>query len=329
MIRMLFLLSICLSALTAVAQPVRTAWSGTIIHPDSVMAPPEAPSSPMPAISDFRYVSSQESPSSSGGILNLPRTNPGVALLSSALIPGSAQAANGKWGRAAIYFLTDVVSLTMHLERNASARQNERTYMAYADENWSVTAYAQWLVAYSQANGINNGWEQIAGEIAGMDPLWGNTRQEWSVLGQGFLRIIRGVEVQTPFFFDNGRVASNFSHVVQDYGSQQYYELMSKYYQFQPGWQDFHLDRINDPNHEYRYPWNNSMITDNFIEGRDRAAEFNDQYRQAGNFLRLMMVNHVISAFDGYFMVKLKNSRIETSATMTEMGNTLTMRWHF
>lgn len=329
MIRSLFLLLVWLSSVNTTAQPLSSALAGNILHPDSIAAPEAISDDEMPVLADFRYIPAQEAASSSGGILSLPRTKPGIALLSSAIIPGSAQAANGKWGRAAVYFLTDVVSLAMHLERNATARNNERAYINYADQNWSVIAYAQWLVAYSEANGISNGWEQVANEISGLDPLWGNTPQEWSILGQGFLRTIRGVEVQTPFYFASGRIASNFSHVLQDYGSQQYYELMSKYYQFQPGWQDFHLDRINDPNHEYRYPWNNSMITENFIEGRDRAAEFNDNYRQAGNFLRLMMVNHVISAFDGYFTVKLKNSRIETSANMTAMGNTLSLRWHF
>jgi hypothetical protein len=319
-----FLLLLAVTVGNAFAQPLKSSLSGSIILQEEPLQETTSLS-----IVDFKYTPQSQS---SGGLMNSVRTKPGVALLSSAIIPGSGQAINGKWGRAAAYFLAEAVGVVYYFEREATARRNEDSYIKYANENWSVLAYAQWLVAYSEANGISNGYEQLAQEIEGLSPDFQNTTNDWYKVN---LRTIRDIEIQTPFYYDNGVIASEFSHVVQDYGSQQYYELMSKYYQFLPGWQDFHSLNQNlygDPaanSDQFQYPWNPSMLTPNFIEGKDRAEEFNNNYRQAGNILKLLVVNHVISAFDAYFTVKLKNSRIETTANVMSLNNTVSVHWHF
>lgn len=321
-IHILFLCGIFTSLSTA--QPLNNSLSGTIIlNENSENIQKEI------SIHDFKYMGSNfDQFSSTNSILNAPRTKPALAMLSSAIIPGAGQAANGKWGRAAAYFIVDVASIFYYIDRNNTAKRNERAYEQYANQNWSVLAYGQWLVEYSRANGIENGYNIAGGleeQVFGKNPTWGNTPNDWKEID---LATIRTVEVQTPFFYLD-RVASAFSHVVQDYGSQQYYELMSKYYQFQPGWQDFHEGRlIEGISHNYRYPWDTSMLTLNFIEGRDRADEFNNNYRQAGNILKLIMVNHIVSAFDAYFTVKLKNSKIDTQANILRT-EALSVIWHF
>ncbi len=290
-------------SLPVLGQPVRNALTGSIVleenHPASEVH-----------LSDFRYIRGEDLNS---GMIRSARTNPGLAFLYSGIIPGSGQAINGKWGRAAIYFLVDAASAVYYFNRNSTARDNEASYERYANENWSSIAYAQWLVEYSRANNIPNGYQDLETHLIGKSPNFGNTTTEWMILD---INIVREVESQTTYYYSNGNIKSNFSHELQDYGSQQYYELMSKYYQFQPGWQDFYDIWTNDPGHDFRYTWNAGMITPNFIEGRDRAEEFNNNYRQAGNILKLILVNHVVSAFDAFFTVKLKNSRIETQANL-------------
>ena len=277
------------------------------------------------------------SASAQNSLFTAPRTKPGIAFISSALIPGSGQAINGKWGRAIAYFLVDVAGILYYVDRNNMAKRNERAYEAYANKNWSVVAYAEWLVEYSRANGIKNGYNEPGGlqeRLIGRSPSWENTTKDWH---NDLLQEIRNVEVKTPFIFNEPegctppscREGSVFSHVLQDYGSQQYYELMSKYYQFQSGWRDFHKDRTAaGANHVYRYSWSSSMITANFTEGRDRAFEFNDNYRKAGNIVKLLVVNHIVSAFDAYVTVKLKNSRLEPNANLLS-AETFSIIWHF
>lgn len=319
-----FLAFFLLVTLPSKAQPVLESLTGSIVIDEQNQTIENQTLN----IEDFRYIPEYGSGSENNGYFESSGINPALALLSSAIIPGSGQAMNGKWGRAAAYFLVDVASILYYVDRNNTAKRNERAYEQYANENWSVMAYAQWLVEYSRANGIQNGYDDPGGlqeQVFGKDPTWGNTPNDWLEID---LATIRAVEVQTPFYYLNS-VASNFSHVVQDYGSQQYYELMSKYYQFQPGWQDFHaqrLDQVDD--HLYRYTWDERMLTANFMEGTVRAEEFNNNYRQAGNILKLMLVNHVVSAFDAYFTVKLKNSKIETQANLLQRES-FSVTWHF
>lgn len=319
-----FLAFFLLVTLPAKAQPILESLTGSVVIDEQSQTKENHTLN----IEDFRYIPEYELNSESNGYFESSRTNPAIALLSSAIIPGSGQALNGKWGRATAYFLVDVASILYYVDRNNTAKRNERAYEQYANENWSVLAYGQWLVEYSRANGIPNGYDApggLAEQVFGKDPAWGNTTNDWREVD---LATIRAVEVQTPFYYINS-VASNFSHVVQDYGSQQYYELMSKYYQFQPGWQDFHAQRLaQGDDHLYRYTWDERMLTANFMEGTIRAEEFNNNYRQAGNILKLMMVNHVVSAFDAYFTVKLKNSRIETQANLLQRES-FSVTWHF
>jgi hypothetical protein len=49
-----------------------------------------------------------------------------------------------------------------------------------------------------------------------------------------------------------------------------------------------------------------------WIQHAHLEERFNDSYRFAGNMLTLMVVNHVISAFDAYFTIKLKNHKLES-----------------
>lgn len=273
-------------------------------------------------ISDFHY---QNSLSDDSSIWDLPRSNPGVAFLSSALIPGSGQAANGKWVRAGIFLTAEVVGLIYHFDRRAKARRQEQAYEQFTHENWSVLAYADWLVKYSQHHNLNNGWQELQSQIDGLAPDYSNTQNDWGKVNIGLLH---SVENQTPFYFKD-RIGSNFSHELPNYGSQQYYELISKYYQFQSGWKDWYNTPATQTSPLYRYFWNGrDQPNALFYEGRDRAEEFNDNYRVAGNILKLLVLNHVVSAFDALFTVQLKNSRIETETNLLR-AEQFSVIWHF
>ncbi|MFD2532002.1 hypothetical protein [Gracilimonas halophila] len=272
-------------------------------------------------ISDFKA-------NSNSSLLTSSRENPGIAFAASALIPGAGQAANGKWVRAGVYFATEVVGLIYHLDRNAKAREQEKAYEQFTHNNWSVVAYAEWLVNYSQLHSLDNDWQSLEAEILGDDPNWENTREDWN---QVPISTLRNVEDQTPFIFQD-RIGSNFSHELPDYGSQQYYELISKYYQYQPGWRDWYTEITSAQNQNismYRYFWNGEDEPfDLFYEGRNRAQEFNQNYRVAGNILKLLVVNHIVSAFDALFTVQLKKSRIETETNLMKLEQ-FSITWHF
>ena len=259
---------------------------------------------------DFKYRSSENN-QNSNSLLNPVRKKPGLALLSSAILPGSGQAANNKWLRAGVYLAAEALLFTVHFNSINEAKRQERRYEEFANNNWSVVTYAKWLVNYYDQNNLSNSAiNELRNQVQGLSPSY-NTEADWSIVD---IELLRRVERNTPFIYPD-RSGNNFSHVMPDYGSQQYYELISKYYQYGPGWRDFGNDQnggnLDNP---YKLNWDGTDMPLNFFRGSSLAERFNDKYRLAGNMLSLLVLNHVVSAFDAFLTVKIKNNRIKAEA---------------
>lgn len=261
------------------------------------------------SINDFSFQQS------SNGFINAQQTVPGVAFLSSALLPGSAQAANGKWARAGIYLAVEAFSIFYYINRNNVAKDQERAYEAFTHQEWSVVAYSQWLIGYYDNNGLSHDkLDQLRTMVGGLDPDFSDTRNDWNRVN---INLLQEIERETDLVC--GTCGSgDFSHVLPAYGSQQYYELISKYYQFEGGWSDFYAENVavNNPNYDYLYDNKGDLASPLFLLGAERADRFNNNYRRAGNILNLLVINHVVSAFDALFSVKLKNAQVQASANM-------------
>lgn len=250
--------------------------------------------------------------------LNPLRTKSGLAFLSSALLPGSAQLANGKPIRGALYMVIEAGALILHADQQSKARRKERAYESYANSNWSVVKYARWLVGYHDYHNLSNSnIEELRNLVRNVNPAF-SIDVDWRAIP---IRLLRDVERNTLYVYGTQRGSNNFSHVMPDYGSQQYYELISKYYQYGPGWKDF-------PESKFVLPWNGSEMSDQFYTGRDQAEAFNDHYRLASNMVSVLILNHVFSAFDAYFTVSLKNSRLQAHAPISA-DQSLRLTWEF
>lgn len=298
--------------LSAAGQPVKRTVSTGQVTPDSI------------TMDFFKYQT--PSPKSGSPVINSMRQKAGMALLSSALIPGLGQAVNKKWIRAGAYFVADAILMGVHFNKINKARRQEREYEQFANQRFSVVAYARWLVEYHDQNNIPNPYiDQLRQQVTGVDPSF-NPEIDWNIVD---LEVLRNVERNTPFIFDNGVPGNNFSHVMPDYGSQQYYELISKYYQFGPGWTDFGTDQNGSMlDNLYQLSWDGTDMPVNFFEGADMAEMFNDNYRIAGNMISFMILNHVVSAFDAYLTVKLRNNKIETETNLLS-SRQFTIRYYF
>lgn len=273
---------------------------------------------------DFKYRDSY-SRQNSGSLMNPVRSKPGIALLSSAILPGSGQAANNKWLRAGAYIAAEALLFTVHITRLNDAKEQERQYEQFADNNWSVVTYAKWLVNYYDQNNLSNSaLDELRSQVEGLSASY-NTQVDWSVVD---IDLLRRVERNTPFIYPD-RSGNNFSHVMPDYGSQQYYELISKYYQYGPGWRDFGSDQnggsLDNP---YKLNWDGTDMPFNFFRGSSLAERFNDNYRLAGNMLSLLVLNHIVSAFDAFLTVKIKNNRIKAEANPLKLES-FSVKYHF
>ncbi|REL33281.1 hypothetical protein DYD21_10895 [Rhodohalobacter sp. SW132] len=239
---------------------------------------------------------------------------PALGLLSSAILPGSGQMINNNWIRGGLFAAIEIASIYMIVEYHNRGNRGEQRYENFADQNWSVTQYAQWLVEYHDENGINNAnLAQLRNMVEGIDPAF-DTSVDWQQID---IDILRDVERNTPFITPDANRTSNFSHILPGYGSQQYYELISKYYQYQAGWADYYGYHSANNSNPYRISRDGDKASPLFSEGISLAEQFNEDFRTSKNFKMLLIANHVISAFDSFFTFQLKQNRLQAATSMS------------
>ncbi len=257
--------------------------------------------------------------------------NSAVPFFSSLIVPGTGQMINRNWWRSGIYLAVEAASIYLAIDYRNRGVRGERNYERWADQNWSVVQYSKWLVDYHAIHGINNPYlDDLKQMIQGLSPSF-DTSIDWNRID---LAILRNVERNTPYITTDDFFASNFSHVLPDYGSQQYYELIAKYYQYQAGWRDYdafhdNLGHTGDLFIErFRIDRNGAFASPLFYDGVDFSRQFNEDFRRSGYFVSLLIANHVISAFDAYFTVQLKQNRLDATSTMLP-GRNLVINYRF
>ncbi|NCQ05756.1 MAG: hypothetical protein GW834_15005 [Cyanobacteria bacterium] len=239
-----------------------------------------------------------------GKLFETFRTKPGAAFFGSLILPGFSQAVNEKWIRSAVYLIAEAGVIVAHQLYLNEGRNGEKDYRNFIDQNWSVQKYAEYVVDYN--NRYNPDYQDnplTINDLANANANltvgnFGFGRSDW---GKIDIAKLRALESETKYQKNSWNSAStSFSHPLPNYGSQQYYELVAKYFQFGPGWGDFNtsIETIT---------WTLQDMSSQFQEASNKSTSFNNSLRTASRLTSLIILNHVISAFDGYFTVKLKN----------------------
>ncbi len=252
---------------------------------------------------------------------------PGLALLSSAIVPGSGQMVNNSWIRGGLYAALELTSIYFIVEYRNRGNRGKQRYENFADQNWSVTQYAKWLVDYHDIHGLNNPHlDELRSMVEGIEPAF-DTSVDWQNID---IDKLRNVERNTPFITPDAQQTSNFSHILPGYGSQQYYELIAKYFQYQAGWSDYGYDPDDsNPNPDiFLISRNGDTASSMFFEGASLAERFNEDFRVSKNFTMVLIANHIISAFDSYFTFQLKQNRLEATTSIVP-SSYLQLTYHF
>jgi hypothetical protein len=257
--------------------------------------------------------------------------SPASAFFSSLFVPGSGQITQKNWWRAGLFMAIEVTGVYLAVSNRNRAVNGERSYEQFINNNWSVVEYSNWLINYHEVNGINNPFiDELKNVTQGRTAEF-NNQTDWNAIP---ISLLRNVERNTPFITSDQQVANNFSHTLPDYGSQQYYELVAKYFQFQGGWRDFNQFHDNIGNTGLFF--NERFIVDRtgatastfFFDAADMASSFNQDYRDSRIFTSIIIANHIISAFDSYFSFRLKQKDLQLSSSIAP-GQQISLSYRF
>jgi len=140
------------------------------------------------------------------------KKSPVLSGVLSAILPGAGQVYNEDWWIAGVFVVVEAALITTAVVYDNKGDDQTEYFENYADENWSVVQYAEYL------NGLNDPNDpdiEIDYNTPGLKP-WERI-VDWSQLNE----------------------AETGSHNLPPHGEQQYYELIGKYHQYIPGWPEW------------------------------------------------------------------------------------------
>ena len=238
----------------------------------------------------------------------------------SVVLPGLGQAYNRNWIRSAAAFAVEGGLLVAYFTWRDRGRDSESAYQAYAHRFWAPVRYASWLNDY--AGWLEAGDAEMTLGAAVISPPSGidfRRPDAWTDadrrLVQEFFNAMRAVEREVW----HPETGAAFSHEIPYFGEQQYYELIGKYYQFAPGWVDYPVwkngENFTDAIDPERTGANGSKpnVQGRFLDYAEDHAHANTLLRRASRVSAVLILNHVLAAFDAAIAARLHNNRIGTN----------------
>ncbi len=173
------------------------------------------------------------------------KKSPILGGLFSLVLPGAGEFYSEEYLKAGIFAGVEILLITTAIVYNNKGDDQTSHFEDYADERWSVVKYAEWLNEYHDKeitidpNTSLNPWERV----------------NWNELNTN----------------EEG------SHTLPPYGTQQYYELIGKYYQYSSGWDD------------YSGGENNTLTSPNFHYYSGMRGDANDYYNVSSKAVMLII----------------------------------------
>ena len=256
----------------------------------------------------------------------------------SALAPGVGQAYNRNWLKAGIVASLEVALVSGHFIWKSRGDDAERIFQEHAHVQWSPGKYAEWINDYTVFLTAQHGASVGSPPVDILTNVDWAHPESWSVSEQASIRDmfnqIRALETEL-FHPETG---ATFSHRLPYFAEQQYYELIGKYFQFAPGWNDYPewsdgsgftgaIDpQVSDGS------GNRVYVSENFYAYASEHAHANDLLRRSSRILSVVVFNHLFSAIDAAVFAKLHNDRLSATVGLSpdaEMAAHATIHFRF
>lgn len=237
----------------------------------------------------------------------------------SAAVPGLGQVYNGHWTKAFVGVALEAFIITSWLTTRSNGLDEEDEFRAFAQQDWNPLQYAAWLNDYAVFLQEEHGATVTAPPITLAGDVDFQNPNSWSLDDQKaadqMFAQVQAIERQM-FHPETG---ATFSHRLPDFGDQQYYELIGKYFQFAPGWGDY-PEWVTEEG-EFTPAIDPEMsgtggtkpnVSATFYRYADDHEHAQDLLRKASRVSMLLIVNHLVAAVDAAISAKLHNDRIST-----------------
>jgi len=204
------------------------------------------------------------------GIDSSKLKSPILGGLFSAIIPGAGQVYAKNYIKSAIFIAAEAGLWVVYAVFQGKGNDQTTTYQNYANGNWDIRKYAQWLKdqSFTGASGIN-----VSADV-----------------------------VTLRMQINACESASGFSHQLPPPGDQQYYEVIGKYQTYISGWSTADVSIINKNNYEN---YHLQQVSD-YMDSRQKA---NDYYNKGTTTLMVVVLNHILSSVDGVLSVNSYNNK--------------------
>jgi hypothetical protein len=274
-LRLLSVAAMLLVAQTGIAQPKRP-WSGAVLSGNlTIDLAEQAEHTPL------------------AGDTALPAVGRKSGLKAAAfsfLLPGAGEFYVGEYWKAGGFLVAEVGLWLVYAAYTSKGNDQTDLFQDYADRYWSVVKYAQWIEQYGPQ--LNPDAQGLRGLVTSNDPNlppW--DRVDWERLNRAEREIGK-------------KTGTYFSHQLPRRPDQQYYELIGKYGQYNPGWADANVDANNF----------HSALTKMFLDYSRMRGKANDFYNIASTAAKLVVLNHVLSALDAAWSAARHNRSLTVEA---------------
>ncbi len=208
------------------------------------------------------------------------KKSPFLAAIFSLIVPGSGEIYSKSYLKAGIFLAVEATLITVGIIYNKKGDNQTSNFENYADQNWSVVRYAKWLVDNRETLGLPS--DLTYGDIITNDnqslPPW------------------KQVNFQKLNFYETQVVeGAGFTHKLPVHGDQQYFELIGKYHQYNPGWDDYSQGT------DYR------TLTPHFVLYSGMRGDANDLYNVSTKAVAGIYINHILSALDAAWTTTIYN----------------------
>ena len=220
--------------------------------------------------------------------IQMNKKSPLLAGLFSVVLPGAGEFYAESYWKSALFMAIEATAISVGLIYDGKGDDQTQVFEGYANQHWDVAKYARWTFDNLDHLESKIGNSVDRDKYSGLFLDEARTQVDWELLN--------ALESD---------IGGWYSHRLEYFGEQQYYEMIGKYPQFNPGWEDFNENSIYTYTVTERDP-----VTEMFDHYSGMRGKANDYYNIASGAVIAVVINHIISAADAAWTTSRYNKKL-------------------